>query len=105
MTEDEMVGWHHRLNGHEFEQALGVGDGQGGLAPRHRSTPSPSHPARCPVWAHRSVRALACACAIACEAGGGAGAGALAGVGGPLLGFPGFMKVALSRPYRSFMLS
>ena len=30
-TEDEMVGWHHRLNGHEFEQALGVGDGQGGL--------------------------------------------------------------------------
>ena len=27
MTEDEMVGWHHRLNGHEFEQALGVGDG------------------------------------------------------------------------------
>ena len=26
MTEDEMVGWHHRLNGHEFEQALGVGD-------------------------------------------------------------------------------
>ena len=32
MTEDEMVGWHHRLNGHEFEQALGVGDGQGSLA-------------------------------------------------------------------------
>ena len=31
MTEDEMVGWHHRLNGHEFEQALGVGDGQGSL--------------------------------------------------------------------------
>ena len=30
-TEDEMVGWHHRLNGHEFEQAPGVGDGQGGL--------------------------------------------------------------------------
>ena len=28
MTEDEMVGWHH---GHEFEQALGVGDGQGSL--------------------------------------------------------------------------
>ena len=28
-TEDEMVGWHHRLNGHEFEQAPGVGDGQG----------------------------------------------------------------------------
>ena len=32
ITEDEMVGWHHWLNGHEFEQALGVGDGQGGLA-------------------------------------------------------------------------
>ena len=32
MTEDEMVGWHHWLNGHEFEQALEVGDGQGGLA-------------------------------------------------------------------------
>ena len=31
-TEDEMVGWHHRLNEHEFEQALGVGDGQGSLA-------------------------------------------------------------------------
>ena len=31
MTEDEMVGWHHRLNGHEFEQTLGVGDGQGSL--------------------------------------------------------------------------
>ena len=30
--EDEMVGWHHRLDGHEFEQALGVGDRQGGLA-------------------------------------------------------------------------
>ena len=29
MTEDEMVGWHHRLNGHEFEQAPGVGDRQG----------------------------------------------------------------------------
>ena len=32
MTEDEMVEWHHRLNGHEFEQAPGVSDGQGGLA-------------------------------------------------------------------------
>ena len=31
MTEDEMVGWHHRLNGHGFGRALGVGDGQGGL--------------------------------------------------------------------------
>ena len=32
MTEDEMVGWHHRLNRREFEQAAEVGDGQGGLA-------------------------------------------------------------------------
>ena len=31
-TEDEMVGWHHQLNGHEFEQTPGVGDGQGSLA-------------------------------------------------------------------------
>ena len=31
-TEDEIVGWHHRLNGHEFEQVLGVNDGQGSLA-------------------------------------------------------------------------
>ena len=32
MTEDYMVGWHHQLDGHEFEQVLGVGDGQGSLA-------------------------------------------------------------------------
>ena len=32
MTEDEMVGWHHQLVGHEFEQAPGVGDGQVSLA-------------------------------------------------------------------------
>ena len=31
MTEDEMVGWHHRLGRHEFEHALGAGDGQGTL--------------------------------------------------------------------------
>ena len=31
MTEDEMVGWHHRLNGHGFGWTPGVGDGQGGL--------------------------------------------------------------------------
>ena len=31
MTEDEMVGWHHQLNEHEFEQAPGVDDGQRGL--------------------------------------------------------------------------
>ena len=43
MTEDEMVGWHHQLDGHEFEQALGVGDGQGSLA-------------CCSPWAHREDR-------------------------------------------------
>ena len=32
MTEDEMVGWHHRLSGHEFEQTLGDGNGQESLA-------------------------------------------------------------------------
>ena len=39
-TEDEMVGWHHQLDGHEFEQALGVGDGQGS-------------PTSCRPWGHR----------------------------------------------------
>ena len=39
MTEDEMVGWHHQFNGHEFDQALGNSEGQGSLAccnPRDR---------------------------------------------------------------------
>ena len=40
MTEDEMVGWHHQLDGREFEQALGVGDGQGSLV-------------CCSPWGHR----------------------------------------------------
>ena len=31
MTEDEMVGWHHQLNGHDFDQILGDGEGQGSL--------------------------------------------------------------------------
>ena len=39
-TENEMVGWHHRLNGHEFESTPGVGDGQGGLS-------------RCSPWGHK----------------------------------------------------
>ena len=42
MTENEMVGWHHRLNGHEFEQALGVGDGQGSLV-------------CCSPWGHKEL--------------------------------------------------
>ena len=32
MIEDEIIGWHHQVNGHEFEQALGDGEGQGSLA-------------------------------------------------------------------------
>ena len=40
MTEDEMVGWHHQLDGCEFEQALGDGDGQGSLA-------------CCSLWGHK----------------------------------------------------
>ena len=40
MTEDEMVGWHHRLDRHEFEQASRVGDGQGSLV-------------CCSPWGHR----------------------------------------------------
>ena len=39
MTEDYIVGWHHRLDGHEFEKSPGVGDGQGSL--------------RCSPWVHR----------------------------------------------------
>ena len=42
MTEDEMVGWHHQLNGREFEQAPGVGDGQGSLV-------------RCSPWGHKEL--------------------------------------------------
>ena len=42
MTEDEMVAWHHQLNGQEFEQALGVRDGQGSLA-------------CCNPWGHKAL--------------------------------------------------
>ena len=41
-TEDEMVGWHHQLGGHEFEQAPGVGDGLGGLV-------------CCSPWGHKEL--------------------------------------------------
>ena len=41
-TEDKMVGWHHQLDGHEFEQTPGVGDGQGGLE-------------CCSPWAHKEL--------------------------------------------------
>ena len=40
MTEDKMFGWHHGLNGHEFEKTPGVGDGQGGLG-RRQWQPTP----------------------------------------------------------------
>ena len=39
MTEDEMVGWHRRLNGHEFEQTLGDGEGQGTWSPAVHGIP------------------------------------------------------------------
>ena len=42
MAEDEMVGWHHRLDGHEFGQARGGGDGQGSLA-------------CCSPWGHKEL--------------------------------------------------
>ena len=42
MTEDETVRWHHRLNGHEFDQAPGVGDGQGSLV-------------CCSLWGHKKL--------------------------------------------------
>jgi len=42
MAEDKIVGWHHWLNGHEFEKAPGVGDGQGGLA-------------CCSLWDHKEL--------------------------------------------------
>ena len=45
MTEDEMVGWHHGLVGHEFVQALGVGDGQGRLT-------------CCSPWGHKELDSI-----------------------------------------------
>ena len=42
MTEDEMVGWHHQLNGHEFEQTPGDSEGQGSLA-------------CCSPWGHKEL--------------------------------------------------
>ena len=42
MTEDEVIGWHHQLNGHEFEQAPGDGEGQGSLA-------------FCSPWGHKEL--------------------------------------------------
>ena len=38
MTKGEMVGWHHQLNGHEFDQTLGDGEGQGSLAWSHKES-------------------------------------------------------------------
>ena len=42
MTEDKIIGWHHKLDGHEFEQALGFGEGQGSLA-------------CCSLWSHKEL--------------------------------------------------
>ena len=41
-TQDEMAGWHHRFNGHEFEQALGIGEGHGS-------------PVCCRSWRHKKL--------------------------------------------------
>ena len=57
MTEDEMVGWHHRLNGHEFVRAPGVGDGQGSLAccsPRDRKDSDTTEQLNWLNWTHPS---------------------------------------------------
>ena len=43
MTEDEMIGWHHQLDGYELEQALGVSDGQGSLV-------------CCSPWGHKELK-------------------------------------------------
>ena len=43
MTEDEMVGWYHQLDRHEFEQAPGVGDGQGSLTSCRLGAKSQGH--------------------------------------------------------------
>ena len=47
MTEDEMVGWHHQLNGHEFEQTPGDGEGQGSLV-------------CCSPWGHKELDMTEC---------------------------------------------
>ena len=50
MTEDEMVGWHHQLNGHEFEQALGVGDREAWRAAVHGVAKSWRHTKQSPIY-------------------------------------------------------
>ena len=47
MTKDERVGWHHQLDGHEFEQAARVGDGQGSLV-------------CCSPWGHKELDTTEC---------------------------------------------
>ena len=60
MTEDEMVGWHHQLNGQEFEQAPGVGDGQGRLACcslwGHKESDTTNQPTSTTEWENKSIR-------------------------------------------------
>ena len=69
MTEDEMVGWHHWLNGHQLEQAPGVGDGQGGLVHCSPWGHKESDTTEQPNWTERMVDTLhsqaASACAVA----------------------------------------
>ena len=54
MTEDEMVGWHHQLNGHEFNQVPGVGDGEGSLV-------------CCSPWGHKELDTTEHACIAAID--------------------------------------
>ena len=76
MTENEMVGWHHQLNGHEFEQTLGDSEGQGNLACIAKSgiwlndltarSKSPTVKCTCEGISHQSqlqcMKCLACVC-------------------------------------------
>ena len=58
MTEDEMVGWHHRLYGYEFEQAPGAGDGQDWRAAVHRVAKSCTGLSDCTEQRGHSFRKL-----------------------------------------------
>ena len=59
MTEDKMVGWHHHLDGHEFEQVPGAGDGQGGLAEVHKVAKSRTRLGGCTEM-HVGITELSC---------------------------------------------
>ena len=59
MAEDGMVGWHHQLDGHEFKQAPGVGDGQGSLDRKStRLNSSHTRPSRMPSSAYGIIDSM-----------------------------------------------